>query len=340
MSRHGRSRVPGAGSGLDGILVLAKPPGPTSHDMVALVRRVSATRRVGHGGTLDPFASGVLPLFLGRATRVVEYHLGDPKAYRATVCFGASSTTDDLEGELTPVSGPAPGRATVEAALEAFRGPVEQTPPAYSAIKVAGRRAYAVARAGGTLELRPRTVTISRLDLVEWDGSDPERPVAIVEVECSAGTYIRAIARDLGAALGSAAYLGALVRTASGPFRLEDAVSLDALREAAGGDGDGATLAACLLPVDAGLDGLPSLTLDAADMPRVARGQAVRATHGEPGESPVRLFDDGGRLVAIGRWRGGTLLPDKVLVDPASAGHLPDRADRPAFAADPEGAEA
>jgi tRNA pseudouridine55 synthase len=355
MSRHGRSRVPGAGSGLDGILVLAKPPGPTSHDMVSLVRRLSATRRVGHGGTLDPFASGVLPLFLGRATRVVEYHLGDAKAYRATVCFGASSTTDDLEGEVTPVNGPAPDRATVEAALAGFRGSIEQTPPAYSAIKVAGRRAYAVARAGGTVELRPRTVTITRLDLVEWDGSDPQRPVAIVEVECSAGTYIRAIARDLGVSVGNAAYLGALVRTSSGPFRIENAVSLEALRLAvdrdgdpvglapAGGpagpgpQGDPAGLAACLLPLDAGLESLPSLTLAAADLPRVARGQAVRATRGEPGDSPVRLFDDGGRLVAIGRWRGGTLLPDKVLVDPASTGDLPDR---PAFEARGEGAEA
>ena len=337
MSRHGRSRVPGAGSGLEGILVLAKPPGPTSHDMVALVRRVSATRRVGHGGTLDPFASGVLPLFLGRATRVVEYHLGDAKAYRATVCFGATSTTDDLEGELTPVGGPAPDRATIEAALGAFRGAIEQTPPAYSAIKVAGRRAYAVARAGGTVELRPRTVTITRLDLVDWDGSDPERPVATVEVECSAGTYIRAIARDLGAAVGNAAYLGALVRTASGPFRLEDAVSLDRLREAADGDGDPTALAALLLPLDAGLEDVPSLILDEADLPRVARGQAVRAPRGEPGESPVRLFDGAGRLVAIGRWRGGTLLPDKVLVDAASTGELPDR---PTFEAHDEGAEA
>ncbi len=334
MSRHGRSRTPGAGSGLEGILVLAKPPGPTSHDMVSLVRRISATRRVGHGGTLDPFASGVLPLFLGRATRVVEYHLGDAKSYRATVCFGASSTTDDLEGELTPVPGPAPDRSRVEAGLAAFRGSIEQTPPAYSAVKVAGRRAYAVARAGGTLELRPRTVTISRLELTEWDGSDPERPVAVLEVDCSAGTYVRAIARDLGAALGNAAYLGALVRTSSGPFRLEDAVSLDTLREAAGGEhadapdsaGPGAAeLAALLLPLDAGLEALPALTLDPADVPRVARGQAVRSTKSDPVESPVRLFDAGGRLVAIGRWRGGTLLPDKVLVDAASTGDLPDR---------------
>jgi tRNA pseudouridine55 synthase len=125
---------------LDGILVVDKPAGPTSHDIVALVRRLSGMKRVGHGGTLDPFARGVLPVFLGRATRVVEYHLGDRKQYRATVCFGAGSTTDDLEGELTSAPGPALDRAAVETALGGFRGPIVQVPPAYSAIKVAGRR--------------------------------------------------------------------------------------------------------------------------------------------------------------------------------------------------------
>jgi len=209
---------------MDGVLVIAKPAGPTSHDVVALVRRLAATKRVGHGGTLDPFASGVLPLFLGRATRLVEYHLGDRKGYRATVCFGASSTTDDLEGELTPTDAPAPSRPAVEAALATFLGPISQRPPAYSAIKVAGRRAYAMARAGEHVELASREVTIHRLEIVEWDGTDPDRPIAVVGVECSAGTYIRALARDLGEAVGGAAYLGALVRTASGPFRLDDAV--------------------------------------------------------------------------------------------------------------------
>src|SRR4051794_9697367 len=127
--------------GMHGVLVIAKPAGPTSHDVVALLRRLAATRRIGHGGTLDPFASGVLPLFLGGATRVVEYHLGDAKAYRATVCFGATSTTDDLDGELTPSEGAAPGRPAVEAALAAMTGEQLQRPPAYSAIQVGGRRA-------------------------------------------------------------------------------------------------------------------------------------------------------------------------------------------------------
>src|SRR3989442_7537215 len=137
---------------MDGVLVIAKPAGPTSHDVVALVRRLSATKRVGHGGTLDPFASGVLPIFLGKATRLVEYHLGDRKRYRATVCFGQSSTTDDLEGDLAPAGGPRPTEEVVVAALDGFRGPIRQRPPDYSAIKVAGRRAYAMAPAGQPIE--------------------------------------------------------------------------------------------------------------------------------------------------------------------------------------------
>src|SRR5258706_7819645 len=253
--RAGWSRPWIARRSMDGVLVIAKPAGPTSHDVVALVRRLAATKRVGHGGTLDPFASGVLPLFLGRATRLVEYHLGDRKGYRATVCFGASSTTDDLEGELTPSAAPAPSRAAVEGALAGFIGPISQRPPAYSAIKVAGRRAYAMARAGEHVELASREVTIHRLELLDWDATDPDRPIAVVDVECSAGTYIRALARDLGEAVGCAAYLGALVRTASGPFRLEGAVSLEHAPEAAARGPE--RRPALLLPVDAGLDQNP-----------------------------------------------------------------------------------
>jgi tRNA pseudouridine55 synthase len=305
---------------MDGVLVIAKPAGPTSHDVVALVRRLAATRRVGHGGTLDPFASGVLPLFLGRATRLVEYHLGDRKGYRATVCFGASSTTDDLEGELTPSAAPAPSRAAVEAVLARFIGPISQRPPAYSAIKVAGRRAYAMARAGEHVELASREVTIHRLELLDWDGTDPDRPIAVVDVECSAGTYVRALARDLGEAVGGAAYLGALVRTASGPFRLDGAVSIDRAREAAA---DGVErFAALLLPVDAGLDELPELVVTDDEVRAIARGQFVRpkatdvtvlAAAGP--DAPIRIRDSAGRLVAIATLSDGRLAPDKVLVE-------------------------
>lgn len=273
---------------LDGVLVVRKPIGPTSHDIVALVRRLASTRRVGHGGTLDPFASGVLPLFLGHATRVVEYHMGDGKEYRATVCFGASSETDDLEGELTPHDGPAPSREAVEAGLAAFRGQVVQVPPAYSAVKVAGRRAYALARAGKAPELAPRTVTISGISLVDWDGTDPARPIAIVEVACSAGTYVRAIARDLGAALGSAAYLGALVRTASGPFRIETAIPVDDLRPM-----ERDAIARLLLPVDAGLDALPLVEVDEAGLEAVRRGQRLPDAVARAEKAAKRAAADG-----------------------------------------------
>jgi tRNA pseudouridine55 synthase len=307
---------------MDGILVVDKPAGPTSHDVVALVRRLTATKRVGHGGTLDPFASGVLPLFLGRATKVVEYHLGDGKAYRATVCFGASSTTDDLEGDQTPATGPAPSREAVEAVLPAFRGPISQRPPAFSAIKVAGRRAYAMARAGATVELAPRDVRIDRLELTDWNAADPDRPIATLDVACSAGTYVRTLARDLGEAAGSAAYLGALVRTASGPFAIDASTPLDDVRAAAADSPD--RLASLLLPLDAGLDDLPEVVVGDADLGAILRGQFVRVAP-PPGplrEGPIRVRDGGGRLVAIAAHRDGRLAPDKVLVDapaPSSA---------------------
>jgi tRNA pseudouridine55 synthase len=300
---------------MDGILVVAKPVGPTSHDIVGLVRRLAATKRVGHGGTLDPFASGVLPVFLGKATRLVEYHLGDRKRYRATVCFGASSTTDDLEGALTPAAGPAPTRAAVEAALDAFRGEIQQRPPAYSAIKVAGRRAYALARAGQSVELALRTVTIYAIDVVSWDEATAGEPVAIVDVECSAGTYVRSLARDLGEAVGSAAYLGALTRTASGPFELEDATSVDDIRAAAEAGPD--RLAALLRPVDAGLD-LPTVTVPESAVVAIGRGQPIGVPVGvgtlDP-DAPLRLVDATGRLLAIARLAGTKLAPDKVLIE-------------------------
>ncbi len=303
------------GHGLDGILIVAKPAGPTSHDIVALVRRLAATKRVGHGGTLDPFASGVLPLFLGHGTRVVEYHLGDRKAYRATVCFGAASTTDDLEGELTPATGPAPTREAVEAALPGLTGTISQRPPAYSAIKVAGRRAYALARAGETVELASREVTIHSFDLVSWDETDPDRPIAALDVVCSAGTYIRALARDLGEGLGSAAYLGALTRTASGPFTLDAATPLDEIRAAAA-DGP-AGLLLFLRPLDTGLESFPVVTLTPDEVAAVARGQFIRPAGGLPGPAEqYRLTDPGGNLVAIASAAAGRLAPDKVFIAP------------------------
>jgi len=292
---------------LDGVLVVAKDPGPTSHDIVALVRRLTGVKRVGHGGTLDPFAAGVLPVFLGHATRLVEYHGTEAKEYRALVCFGARSTTDDLEGELTPVDVPAPTREEVERAVQAFRGEIEQVPPDYSAVRVSGRKAYELARHGEKPELRPRHVTVTRFELTDWDDSDATRPVATMEIACSAGTYIRALARDLGDALGCGAYLGALTRTASGPFRLEQAHPLDAVR-AALSTGHASDL---LLPMDAGLD-FPELQLNAAELTHLARGQQLRRPSPPDGPGLVRVLDESGRLVAIARAQDGLLQPEKV----------------------------
>jgi tRNA pseudouridine55 synthase len=300
---------------MHGVLVVAKPAGPTSHDVVALVRRLAGTRRIGHGGTLDPFASGVLPLFLGGATRLVEYHLADDKSYRATICFGATSTTDDLDGELTPRPGPALTQVALEDALHGFLGPQLQEPPAYSAIQVGGRRAYAMARAGETVVLAQRQVEIKRLELLEWDDRDPDRPIAIVDVTCSAGTYVRALARDLGSRLGSGAYLGALVRTGSGPFTLEGARSLDVIRSAAAASGpDG--VRELLLPPDTGLEALPSVSLTAAEIADAGQGRFVRPAAGirdAADGAALRLLDAEGAIVGMGRRDGPRVAPTKIL---------------------------
>ncbi len=307
---HGR----GSNIDLDGILVVAKPAGPTSHDIVALVRRLTGVRRVGHGGTLDPFAAGVLPVFLGRATRMVEYHATDEKAYRADVVLGARSSTDDLDGELTPTGMPVPARVEVEAALAGFRGSIEQVPPDYSAVRIAGRRAYQLARHGQKPELHPRQVEIRELTILGWNDDDALRPVISVAVRCSAGTYIRALARDLGERLGCGAYLAALARTASGPFRLEGAHPLDAVREilARGAVAD------LLLPPDAGLDAYPKVELGAADLESLARGQIVRHRGSPVSEvgpgGLLRIVDGKGRLAAMARLEDGRLHPEKVFV--------------------------
>jgi tRNA pseudouridine55 synthase len=304
---------------IDGILVVDKPVGPTSHDIVAIVRRLSGARRVGHGGTLDPFAAGVLPVFLGQGTRMVEYHLRDDKSYRAVLVFGARSTTDDLDGELMPTGAAPPARVAVEAALAGFVGSVEQRPPDYSAVRIAGRHAYELARHGQTPEIRPRVVTFHEITVVAWDDRDPERPAATVDLRCSAGTYVRALARDAGERLGTGAYLGALVRTASGPFRREGAHSLERVRELLGAG----RIGELLLPVDTGLDAWPAVRVDPADLASLVRGQVVRArglSLPSPGpDGQVRVVAADGRLAAMARVEGGRLHPQKVLLDPAAA---------------------
>jgi tRNA pseudouridine55 synthase len=309
--------------GPEGILVVDKPIGPTSHDVVAIVRRLSGVRRVGHGGTLDPFAAGVLPVFLGRATRMVEYHLGDEKGYRAVMVFGARSTTDDLDGELTPTEGPAPSRDAVEAALGALVGVIEQTPPVYSAVRIGGRHAYDLARHGEIPELKSRTVTIHAIDVVDWDVVDPDRPAATIELRCSAGTYVRAIARDAGESLGSGAYLGALVRTASGPFRRDASHPLEEVRERL----SSGRVAELLLPPDSGLEAYPVVHVDAEGLTGLARGQVVRFRgDGLPATGPsglVRVLSADGRLAAMARLDAGRLHPEKVFLEPPAPAGSP-----------------
>ena len=212
---------------MDGIFNIDKAVGMTSHDVVARVRRLTRQKRVGHAGTLDPAASGVLPICLGQATRVAEYLSESGKAYRAVVVFGAVTDTYDAEGEVLRSAPVDLTREQIAAALPEFLGPQMQLPPLYSAIKVAGQPMYKLARAGIEAERHARPIVISRLDLLDW-----QSPVLTLEVECSKGTYIRSLAYDLGERLGCGAHLGGLVRLRSGPFSLDESLTLEALAQA------------------------------------------------------------------------------------------------------------
>lgn len=213
---------------LSGILNVDKPPGMTSHDVVDEVRRLVGQRKVGHAGTLDPMATGVLLVCLGKATRVAEYLMKGRKRYRATVVLGTTTDTYDAEGQITSSGGDADfTRAEVEAALSPFVGSIEQVPPMYSAIKREGQPLYQLARQGKTVERSPRPIEIDAIELLDWTS-----PALSIEVACSPGTYIRSLAHDLGQHLGSGAHLASLVRLSSGHFTLEDATSLDRLAEA------------------------------------------------------------------------------------------------------------
>jgi tRNA pseudouridine55 synthase len=261
-----------------GILPVDKPPGPTSHDVVARVRRALGTRRVGHFGTLDPFASGLVVCGVGPATRLAPFTASHAKTYLATVRLGWTSDTDDSEGRLAPTGAAAPPLAAVEAARERWLGVVEQVPPAYSAKHVDGRRAYARARAGETVVLPPATVRIDRIDVLGYAWPDLE-----LEVECGSGTYIRSLARDLGEALGTGGYCAALRRTRSGPFAVEDAVAWDDLAAS-----DRARDA--LAPAESAVADLPVVELDEPGREAAVAGRALPAPPGlSAGAGWVRL---------------------------------------------------
>lgn len=212
---------------IDGIFNIDKPVGITSHDVVARVRRLTGQKRVGHAGTLDPAASGVLPILLGQATRVAEYLSESGKAYRATIRFGIETDTYDAEGRIVGEADVTLMRSDIERVLPGFLGGQMQRPPIYSALKRDGQPLYALARAGKSVEIEPRPITIESLDIIDWN-----TPLLVLDVVCSKGTYIRSLAHDLGERLGTGAHLAALVRTRSGPFQLEASIGLDALAEA------------------------------------------------------------------------------------------------------------
>jgi tRNA pseudouridine55 synthase len=296
---------------IHGVLPVDKPAGPTSHDVVALARRALRTRRIGHTGTLDPFATGLLLLCVGHATRIAEYLSGMDKRYSATVRLGVATDTDDHTGTVTAEADTsAVTAALVEQALARFRGAVLQTPPQYSAKKRDGERAYTAARQGRVVSFEPVPVHIHELTLVSL-----EPPVVGLEVLCSSGTYIRSIARDLGSALGVGGHLTALRRTAIGPHSVATALSLDRLAV------PGAVEAA-LLPVIAALPHLPRIDLDDDTAAAVGHGRRVRlADAGLPAPEagpdstaaphPV-LMTAGGALLGIAELRAGVLHPRKV----------------------------
>lgn len=286
---------------LEGVLPVDKPVGPTSHDIVAQARRALGERRIGHTGTLDPFASGLLLLCIGRATRIAEYLTDMSKSYRATMRFGATTDTDDATGSVVAESSAwqSLDDARIRAAFAAETGVRPQRPPAYSARKVSGERAYRLARRGEEVELPEVEVEIHAIDVIGI-----ALPDATFHVRCSSGTYIRSIARDVADRLGTCGHLAALRRTAIGPHSVADALSLEQL-------GDPAAVAAALIAPAAALATFPRMSVDEDDARHLTHGRPVQCALPDA-ETILVLHED--RLLAIGRAAGGRLEPNKVFV--------------------------
>jgi tRNA pseudouridine55 synthase len=300
------------GRPVHGWLILDKPLEMTSTAAVGKVKRLLDAQKAGHAGTLDPLATGVLPLALGEATKTVAFAMDGEKAYRFTVRWGRETTTDDAEGDVIRTSDQRPTRDQIEAELPAFRGPIQQVPPRFSAIKVDGNRAYDLARDGEEVELEAREVIIEELELVDL----PDQDTAVFEAICGKGTYVRAIARDLGRKLGCFGHVINLRRTQVGPFCEEDAWSLEELRElaqAAGEDAGAGGPETALLPVEAALDGLPQFALTSSDASRIARGQGVLLRGRDaPITSGQAYATCKGRLLALVEIEKGELRPTRV----------------------------
>jgi tRNA pseudouridine55 synthase len=290
---------------VEGLLNVDKPEGITSHDVVSRIRQIGHIRRVGHAGTLDPIATGVLLVCLGRVTRLVEYLVDQTKTYEATVRLGQETNTYDTEGEVVaeqPVTGIT--REAIVAALAQFQGSIAQQPPLFSAIKMGGQPLYKLARQGIEVERPLRQVTIYTLELLQW------RPPALgLRIVCSAGTYIRSLAHDLGQKLGCGGHVTALRRTAIGDFSVDDAVPLATL--------SADNLRHHLLPGDRAVSHLPRLDLPLAEAERLQQGQRLPRQPHQPQDSPVRVYDANGRFVGIATTDGQVWQPRKIF--PATA---------------------
>lgn len=293
----------------DGLLLVDKPAGVSSHDVVLAARRALRERRVGHGGTLDPFATGLLVLLAGRATRLLPYLAGDPKVYEAEIAFGAETDTEDFLGAIVR-SAPLPSRTAVLAAVPALTGDISHVPPAYSAKHVDGRRAYARARDGQTVTLDAVDIRVDEWQVLGWTGDADAVQRCTVRVTCGGGTYVRSLARDLARLCGSAAHLTALRRTQSGPFDVRDAVTLENLR-------DGTFR---LRPALDALPHLPRQPLALSDVHAVVSGKQVPAS--VEGAQAALLNADNGVLVALAERVEDSWQP-RVVMRPADAGVEP-----------------
>ncbi len=293
-----------------GWVVLDKPVGMTSTHAVSVIKHLFKAKRAGHAGTLDPLASGSLPIALGEATKTVPFVVDSRKAYLFTIRWGEERDTDDAEGRVVATSDQRPEPAAIRAALAHFVGTIEQVPPRFSALKIEGERAYDLARDGEPVEIAPRMVTIHRLEFVEAADADH----AVFAAECGKGTYVRALARDLGRALGTLGHVCALRRNRVGPFGKSDMISLERLESlchrAAVGE---ASLADMLLPIETALDDIPALAVSPADAARLHRGQAVllRGRDAAVFRGLVQVAS-GGQLVAIAEVDRGEIVPKRV----------------------------
>lgn len=294
---------------IHGWIAFDKPYGMSSTQAVGKLRFLFNAEKAGHGGTLDPLASGLLPIAFGEATKTVSYAMDGRKRYRFTARWGEERTTDDLEGAVTVSSEKRPSRQEIESILQLFTGEIMQAPPAFSAIKVDGERAYDLARAGEAVKLAARPILIEELRLTELP--DPDH--ATFEVTCGKGTYIRSLARDMGRALGTAAHVSTLRRIAVGPFTEAHMISLENLMELSHKADGGNAINGALLPIETVLDGIPALAIDADQARRLKLGQPVllRGANAPIAEDAV-LVTSGGKPVGIGHIEQGTLKPKRL----------------------------